>query len=83
MTEPQPLAFSSPEDLLKKLQPHVDGVVLQIGSRGATYLPQVWDQIPDQVEFLNNLAEKAGCESNAWRGPDTKVLIYHVEAFKE
>ncbi len=83
LTEPQPLAFSSPEDLLKKLQPHVDGVVLQIGSRGATYLPQVWDQIPDQVEFLNNLAEKAGCESNAWRGPDTKVLIYHVEAFKE
>jgi MEMO1 family protein len=83
LTEPQPLVFASPEDLLRKLQPHVDGVVLQIGGRGATYLPQVWDQLPAKVEFLNNLAEKAGCESSAWRTADTKVLIYHVEAFKE
>jgi len=68
LTEPQPLRFSSPEDLLNKLKPDEDGVVLQIGSRGATFLPQVWEQIPDKVEFLNHLSEKAGCAPNDWRG---------------
>ena len=83
LTEPQPLRFNSPEDLLGKLQPYTDGVVLQIGSRGATFLPQVWEQIPDKVEFLNHLSEKAGCEPSAWRGGETSVSIYHVEAFEE
>jgi len=83
LTEPLPLFFSSPEDLLHQLQPGVDGVVLEIGRREATYLPQVWEQIPDKVDFLNNLAEKAGCESSAWRQPGTSVSIYHVESFKE
>jgi AmmeMemoRadiSam system protein A len=83
LTEPLPLFFSSPKDLLQKLQPGKDGVVLQIGGRGATYLPQVWEQIPDKVEFLNSLAEKAGCEASAWRGPGVSVSIYHVESFKE
>jgi hypothetical protein len=83
LTEPQPLRFNSPEDLLGKLQPYNDGVVLKIGPRGATFLPQVWEQIPDKVEFLNQLSEKAGCEPSAWRGKETSVSIYHVEAFEE
>ena len=83
LTAPQPLVFTSPEDLLKKLTPHQDGVVLRIGAQGATYLPQVWDQLPDKADFLNTLAEKAGCAAEAWRQPGTSVFIYHVEAFKE
>ncbi len=83
LTAPAPLAFSSPEDLLAKLQPHKDGVVLQVMGRGATYLPQVWAQIPDKVMFLNTLAEKAGCPADAWRQPGAQVFIYHVEAFHE
>jgi len=83
LTAPAPLAFSSPEDLLAKLQPHKDGVVLQVQGRGATYLPQVWAQLPDKVMFLNTLAEKAGCPADAWRQPGTQVFIYHVEAFHE
>ena len=83
LTEPQPLRFNSPADLLGKLQPYEDGVVLKIGSRSATFLPQVWEQIPDKVEFLNHLSEKAGCEPSAWRGKETSVSIYHVEAFEE
>jgi AmmeMemoRadiSam system protein A len=83
LTEPQPLAFNSPTELLDKLQPHSDGVVLRIGARRATYLPQVWDQIPDKVEFLNQLSEKAGCDSSAWRGKDASVSTYHVETFEE
>jgi AmmeMemoRadiSam system protein A len=83
LTEPQPLAFDSPEDLLAKLKPGEDGVVLTIGPRSATFLPQVWEHLPDKVEFLNQLSRKAGHEPSAWRGKDTSVSIYHVEAFGE
>lgn len=83
LTAPEPLAFASPDDLLARLQPRRDGVVLQIGGRGATFLPQVWEQLPDKVEFLNHLAAKAGCVPSAWRGPDVSVSLYHVEAFEE
>jgi hypothetical protein len=83
LTEPQPLAFDSPDDLLGKLQPHQDGVLLRIGARTATFLPQVWEQLPNKVEFLEHLSEKAGCQPAAWRGQDTSVSIYHVECFEE
>ncbi len=83
LTVPEPLAFSSPEDLLAKLQPHRDGVVLRMDGRTATYLPQVWEQIPDKTQFLDTLAQKAGAAADDWRAPGTQVFIYHVESFKE
>jgi hypothetical protein len=83
LTEPQPLSFKSPEDLLNKLEPGEDGVVLRIGPYGATFLPQVWEQLPDKAEFLSHLAQKAGCAPDDWRGRNVSVSIYHVEAFEE
>jgi uncharacterized protein len=83
LTEPEPLPFDSPEELLAKVRPHQHGVLLQIGPRTATFLPQVWAQIPDPTEFLNQLSRKAGCEPAAWRGGDVSVSIYHVESFGE
>jgi hypothetical protein len=83
LTEPKPLLFTSAEDLLAKLQPGKDGVVLKLDGRSATFLPQVWEQLPDKVEFLNHLSEKAACAPGDWRKPGTSVLIYRVEAFKE
>jgi MEMO1 family protein len=83
LTEPQPLQFSSPEDLLSKLHPKDDGVLLHIGGRTSTFLPQVWAQIPDKVQFLNHLAQKAGCDPSDWRSKDTQISIYHVECFEE
>ncbi len=83
LSEPRPLEFSSPEDLLEKLVPGRDGVVLKLGWRRATFLPQVWEQLPDKESFLNHLASKAGAYADAWREPGTEVLIYHVEAFEE
>ncbi len=79
----EPLPFDSPEELLAKLRPKQDGVVLRIGNASATYLPQVWEQLPDKVAFLDHLAEKAGCLPSAWRGKDVSVSRYHVEAFEE
>jgi MEMO1 family protein len=83
LTEPQSLPFNSPEELLSNLHPNEDGVLLHIGPHTATFLPQVWAQIPDKVKFLEQLSQKAGCESSAWRGKDVTVDIYHVECFEE
>lgn len=83
LTEPKPVKFQSPDDLLAQLHPHQDGVVLKIGSRRATFLPQVWEQLPDKADFLNHLASKAGCAAEAWRGSDVSVAAYRVEAFTE
>jgi AmmeMemoRadiSam system protein B/AmmeMemoRadiSam system protein A len=83
LTEPRPLKFQSPDDLLAKLHPLLDGVVLKLGARRATFLPQVWEQLPDQAEFLNHLSAKAGCAADAWRGPEVSVSTYRVEAFAE
>lgn len=83
LTVPETLPFGSPEELFSKLQPHKDGVILKIGIRSATFLPQVWEQLPDKEQFLGQLALKAGCAHSDWRGKDVSVSIYHVEAFEE
>ena len=83
LTEPAALAFQSPDDLLGKLRPHRDGVVLKIGDRIATYLPQVWSQIPNRADFLDSLSQKAGCARADWRNPGAEVYVYQVESFSE
>jgi hypothetical protein len=83
LTLPHPLEFASWQDLLGKLRPNVDGVILQIGPRSATYLPQVWEQIPDKEEFMSSLAQKAGCDRDAWKHQGVSVRTYQVEAFAE
>lgn len=83
LSVPEPLDFSLPAELLEKLQPHRDGVVLQIGTHRSTFLPQVWEKLPNPEEFLNHLSAKAGLPSDAWRKSGTQIQIYHVEAFTE
>lgn len=62
------------------LRPGVDGVVLQFGSRRATYLPQVWAQIPDPMDFLANLKAKAGLPPRFW-DPQLRVETYQVREY--
>jgi len=83
LSQPAALSYEDTEDLLEKLHPGVDGVVLENGFHRATFLPQVWEQLPAPKEFLTNLCYKAGLPVNAWRWPETKISIYHVEKFKE
>jgi AmmeMemoRadiSam system protein B/AmmeMemoRadiSam system protein A len=80
---PRPLEFKSPEELLARLRPGVDGVVLSVGPGQATYLPQVWKEIPSKEDFLGSLSRKAGLSESAWRSPEAKVETYQVEAFEE
>lgn len=83
LTEAKPVEFHSPEDLLNRLQPGRDGLVLEKGPQRATFLPQVWDDLPDKTVFLSRLCQKGGWDQNAWREPGMSVSIYHVEAFQE
>jgi len=83
LTTPQPLEYSSADDLIKKLRPHVDGVILKNGHRRATFLPQVWEKLPDPVQFLEHLCQKMGMDADAWRHIPMDVLVYQAEDFGE
>jgi hypothetical protein len=83
LTAPQPLAYSSGEDLIARLHPHVDGVILADGQRRATFLPQVWEQLPDPEDFLSRLCAKMGAPGNLWRSGKLQVHVYRVEEFHE
>ena len=83
LTRPVPLEYSDAGDLISKLRPHVDGVILRDAFRRATFLPQVWEKIPDAAEFLSNLCYKMGLHPDAWRTRHLEVLTYQVEEFHE
>ena len=57
--------------------------MLRAGDAQATYLPQVWQELPAKAAFLDHLAEKAGLPASAWRSREARVLTYQVEAFRE
>lgn len=83
LSNPIPLPFSGPEDLVRRLRPGVDGVILRDGLHQATFLPQVWEKIPSPQEFLSRLCEKAFLPKDAWRTRPLEVLTYQVESFEE
>jgi len=83
LTLPRNLEYSDAEDLVNRLRPHIDGVILRDGFRRATFLPQVWEKIPDKAEFLDNLCYKMGEAPETWRRKHLEVLTYQVEEFKE
>ena len=84
LTRPVPLEYRDANDLLSRLRPHVDGVILRADAHHrATFLPQVWEKIPDPAEFLDNLCYKMGLEPDLWRRAHFEVLTYQVEEFHE
>jgi AmmeMemoRadiSam system protein A len=83
LTDPKPLSYSDADDLLNKLRPGVDGVIIKKGFHQATFLPQVWEQLPDKKEFLTHLCLKAGLNGDAWRKERIDVSTYQVQAFHE
>ncbi|HUG34622.1 MAG TPA: AmmeMemoRadiSam system protein A [Anaerolineales bacterium] len=83
LTRPVQLEYADADDLISKLKPHVDGVILHDVFHHATFLPQVWEKIPDPVEFLNQLCWKMGMSENAWRAKHLEVFTYQAEDFHE
>ncbi len=64
--EAEPMLFVSEHDLLEQLRPGIDGLILEEGYRRATFLPSVWEQLPDASQFLQHLKHKAGLPANYW-----------------
>lgn len=80
LSPPELLKYSSAKDLLKKLTKK-EGVVLEKDGRKSTFLPQVWEEIPDKEEFLAHLSLKAGLAPDAWK--EAKIYTYFVEVVEE
>ena len=83
LTEPAPLAYSDSDDLVNRLRPGIDGVILKhsTGAR-ATFLPQVWEQVPAPEAFLGHLCRKAGLADDDWQRGDLTIETYQVQYFK-
>lgn len=83
LTQPQPLDYTDAQDLIQRLRPRVDGVILARKGASATFLPQVWQQLPKAETFLAHLCLKAGLPSQSWQAGDLEVSTYQVQSFDE
>ncbi len=79
LSPPEALAFASEEDLIQRLRPKIDGVILEEGSSRATFLPSVWESLPDPHKFLQQLKRKAGLPADHWSATMT-VQRYTTES---
>lgn len=82
LTPAEPITFSSEADALAQLRPAVDGVILTAGRHRATFLPQVWAQLPKPIQFMAHLKQKAGLPADYW-GPNIQLERYTVNKWKE
>ena len=85
LTEPRPLAYTDAADLLTKLIPNKHGVILKTRKGSSTYLPQVWESLPEKQQFLSRLCLKHGSLPTCWQqGPErTQVELYQAIVFGE
>ncbi len=83
LTHPEPISFTDTEDLLRQIQPGVDGLILEYGYFRGLFLPQVWKQLPGKQEFMTHLSMKAGLPSDAYKYPGVTIKRFHVLAFSE
>ncbi|THB76617.1 MAG: AmmeMemoRadiSam system protein A [Desulfobulbaceae bacterium] len=81
--KPNKIDYQSAADLIDRLTPGVDGVILELGRARATFLPQVWQQLPDPISFLTQLCLKAGLPANCWKTDKPDIYLYQVKSFSE
>lgn len=82
LSPPSPMNITSEEDLLAKLKPGIDGLIIKEGLRQATFLPSVWQSLPNPKDFVSHLKQKAGLAADYW-SDHIEVFIYHSESFAE
>lgn len=83
LTKPEILTYSSPEDLFMKISKTKPGLIIKSGYYQATFLPQVWEDLPDADKFLNHLCQKAGLNQYYWKNYKLEVFQYSVIHFAE
>jgi AmmeMemoRadiSam system protein B/AmmeMemoRadiSam system protein A len=82
LTAPVPMDFRDEADALRQLRPNVDGVIFSAGNHRSTFLPQVWEQLPDARQFMAHLKQKAGLPADYW-SPEVQLQRYEVRKWKE
>ncbi len=82
LSPPEAFPVVDEADALARLQPGVDGVILTCGDRRSTFLPQVWEQLPQPVQFLAHLKQKAGLAEDFW-SPEVRLQRYKVRKWQE
>ncbi|MDP2810981.1 MAG: AmmeMemoRadiSam system protein A [Rhodocyclaceae bacterium] len=82
LTEPQPMSFTDEADALRQLRPNVDGIIFSAGPRRSTFLPQVWEQLPEPHVFMAHLKQKAGLPADFWSS-EVQLQRYEVQKWKE
>lgn len=78
---PTALDFVDEEDARRQLRPGIDGLILEFGGHCGTFLPQVWESLPDPHDFLCQLKRKAGLPADFW-APGIRLLRYEVQKWK-
>lgn len=78
----KPIEFASERDLLEQLRPGIDGLILKHGVHQGTFLPSVWDSLPEPRSFLNQLKRKAGLAPDFWSN-DILIMGYTTESFSD
>lgn len=76
--KPEKMEFENEEDLIQQIRPNIDGLIIEHGYSRGTFLPSVWEQLPNKKDFLNHLKLKAGLSENWW---DDAVKISRYETF--
>lgn len=74
----EPIDFSSEQELLNQIRPEIDGLIIEAAGRRGTFLPSVWQSLPEKKNFLANLKMKAGLPQHYW-SDDIKVMRYTTE----
>jgi AmmeMemoRadiSam system protein B/AmmeMemoRadiSam system protein A len=82
LSAPKPLRFADEADLLRQIQAGSDGLIIECDGKRATFLPQVWEDLPDKREFLAHLVRKAGLPQDT-RLTRCKVARYRVAKWAE
>ncbi|MFQ5855560.1 MAG: AmmeMemoRadiSam system protein A [Anaerolineae bacterium] len=83
LTPPRPLAYQDGQDLIVRLRPHIDGVIIVHDFHRALLLPQTWDLIPDPTEFMAALCHKAGLSDDAYLEGNLEVYTFQVRTITE
>jgi uncharacterized protein len=78
----EPLTFGSEEELLQMIEPGRDGLILEAGNARGTFLPTVWESLPQPRDFLRHLKQKAGLRPDYW-SDGIRISRYRTESFSE
>lgn len=82
LTAATPMTFTDEADAIRQLRPGTDGMIFECHGRRGTFLPQVWESLPEPQQFFTHLKQKAGFTADFW-SPDIKLYRYGVEKWKE